>query len=143
MREILATAISDAMFVLEFDVTNLGERPVTITSIGFQYGRWYNPEAFTLMPIKSGLAHHEYKLPKTINHGESVSFMLADEGGSYMAIAELCCEMFGLTRRRLKTLRGRVCPSVGHTSNVVLQTEFRNALKQELKRKRRDLGVQS
>lgn len=132
--------ISDAIFVVSFDFTNLGERPVTITGIGFQHGRWYNRESFTVMPRESGLAH-ERQLPKTIDHGESVGFMLF-ESADGDEVAASPCEQLRLTRMRFENSPRSGAYLCRTFQKCRATDDFREALKQELKRKRWALDAQ-
>lgn len=98
---------------LGINVTNLGERPVTISSIGWIIGHGKGRRVcFQQIPQSSPTNY-----PKRIEYGEEAMFLVDDFStwASYFKSGFL--EEFN--DRDLKTLRLQVHTSVGHIENVV------------------------
>ena len=102
---------------LNFSVTNLGERSVTVISIGWRVGGRKNRK-FAIQPL-TGLSPDQ--CPKKIEYGEMASFMVNfSESPDWMK--EFVKEF--VSDRPLKTLRAQIHTSVGHTENVKPEKEF-------------------
>ncbi len=96
---------------LTFIVTNTGERPVVINSIGWRVGT-RRERRFCLTTNYGGTGD---QLPKTLAHGEKAMFVAMDDSN----IAEFAVDFVkDLSERSLRTLRGQFHTSVGHTETV-------------------------
>ena len=100
---------------LNFNVTNLGERPVTIVSLGWRIGKRKNRK-FAIQPLTQS-SFDQY--PKKLEYGESASFMVFfSERPNWM-------EKFSndfiedISDKTIKTLRAQIHTSVGHTKDVI------------------------
>ncbi len=96
----------DAKEVLRFHITNIGERPVTIDSVGWRIGRGKN--RLHAMQLRSS----PDELPKKIEYGETVSFRIDFSDW----IEEFCKKI--LQDKPVKTLRAQIHTSIGYTENV-------------------------
>ena len=100
---------------LQFRVTNLGERPVTIDSIGWRIGKSKN-KRFALQAL-SPRSPHQY--PKKVGHGETAQFIVYfSESPNWMRdfIADF---VHDVSEKSINTLRAQIHTSVGHSIDVV------------------------
>ena len=102
---------------LVISVTNLGERPVTINSVGWCVGKGRN-RRFALNPSASN------ECPKKLEYGETKSFFTSfAEIPSW--IREFSTDFVQIaTRKHIKTLRAQIHTSVGYTENVIPEENF-------------------
>lgn len=110
---------------LKFTVTNVGERQVTIDSIGWRIGKRKN-KRFALQ-IVSTLSPHNY--PKKIAHGETAQFLVYfSESPNWMRdfIADFVQDV---SDKSINTLRAQIHTSVGHTVDVVPEQSLLEKLK--------------
>ena len=114
-----------ATFVL-FDVTNIGERPVTIASIGWRIGKKKGDRRQCLIPLTGPPGD---RVPKTIAHGERAFFVVLAKG-SEMWIPDFVAQFVNdVSESSIRTLRGQVHTSVGHTETVVPEGNFVDELR--------------
>ncbi len=112
---------------LYIQVTNGGERPVTIISVGWCVGwrvskRWNR--RFAINPTALN------QCPKTLSHGESASFYTSfSEQPDWMRNFSAAF-IKNTTRRHVKTLRVQIHTSVGHTENVIPAESFLKELEE-------------
>ena len=100
---------------LNFNVTNLGERPVTIISVGWRIGKRKNRK-FAIQPLSES-SFSQY--PKKLEHGETASFLVFfSERPNWM---EKFSNEFieDISDKTIKTLRAQIHTSVGYTENVI------------------------
>ena len=96
---------------LNFSVTNLGERPVTIVSVGWRIGSGKSRK----FAIQLLTEFSPDQCPKKIEYGERASFMVnLSEPLNWME--ELAREF--ISDKPIKTLRAQIHTSVGHTEDV-------------------------
>ncbi len=96
---------------LVFDVTNIGERPVTISNVGWSVGRLWNRKfAIQLIPPSSN-----DRCPKKIEYGESAFFVI-----NYADSPDWAAEFVEkiIVSESAETLRARIHTSVGYTKVV-------------------------
>ncbi len=110
---------------LNFNVTNLGERPVTINGIGWRIGKRKNRR--TAIQILSQSSPHQF--PKKIDYGETASFMVIfSECPNWMQ--EFSKDFIkDLSEKSIKTLRTQIFTSVGHIEDVVPEKSFLAGIK--------------
>ena len=110
--------------VILFAVTNIGERPVTITSIGWCVGkRRRKRHAFQSLGTSS-----LRKCPAQIEHGETAQFVV-----SFAEIPTWKQDFARdfLRNYSIKTLRALIHTSVGHTEEVVPGKTLLRSLQEE------------
>jgi hypothetical protein len=110
---------------IAFSVTNLGERPVTIESVGWVIGRGKG-RRFAIQPV-SGPFTSQY--PIEIAHGKGTTFMVSlDEAPNwYREFATGFVQ--DLSGDSLRTLVAQIHTSVGQTIEVHPEKEILDALK--------------
>ena len=98
--------------IVVFNVTNVGERPVTISMIG-----WRIRKRRYLIPLTGPPGD---QVPKTIAHGENAMFIVLVKG-SAMWIPEFIDQVAknDLSESSIRALRGQFHTSVGYSKNVV------------------------
>ena len=100
--------------VVNFRVTNVGERPVTISTIGWCIGKGKRRHYFIQM-LSGVVGDH---LPKKIEHGETATFIvsLSESPDFFEKFAKhVIDENY---TNKLKTIRVLIHTSVGHLENV-------------------------
>lgn len=107
-----------------FDITNLGERPVTINSIGWRIGHWrrwryamQNPSGFTTAGF-----------PKMLAYGEQAFFMVSIDLNPEWAANLIDSFIRSNDPSYIKTLMGQIHTSVG----TVVEAKPEPSLFQEL-----------
>ena len=118
LRLLFRNHISEECLI--FHVTNLGERPVTVNSIGWRLGKRKNRE-FAIQPVTHS---SQDKYPKKIEHGEQALFMV-DFIESQDWIKDFV-ERF-ILNKPIETLRAEIHTSVGYTK--VIKPEKRLLMK--------------
>jgi|SRR5580692_5561138 hypothetical protein len=110
---------------IAFSVTNLGERPVTIESVGWSIGRGKG-RRFAIQPV-SGPFTSQY--PIEIAHGKGTTFMvsLSETPNWYLEFATGFVQ--DLSDESLKTLVAQIHTSVGQTIEIHPEKELVDALK--------------
>lgn len=102
---------------LNFSVTNIGERPVTIVSIGWRIGSGKSRKS----AIQTLTGSSPSQCPKKIEYGEMASFMVNfSESPDWM---KEFVERF-ISDKPIKTLRAQIHTSIGHTEDVKPEKEF-------------------
>jgi hypothetical protein len=114
LREVILGDGSPFQRHLGISVTNLGERPVTINSVGWAVGK-RKQRRFALQPVSGP---HTNQWPIELAHGKSANFMV-----SFLAIPNWPREFAtgfvkDLSDKSLKTLVAQVHTSVGQTVEV-------------------------
>ena len=96
-----------------FDVTNVGERPVIITTVGWVVGK-RKKRKYCIQPL-SGSWTEQY--PAELTHGKNAKFMvsLAGASGWVRGFKEFLDDT---SDQSLKTLRAQVFTSVGQTFEI-------------------------
>lgn len=120
LRILFGTGVREDCLV--FCVTNIGERPVTVNSIGWSIGKGKNRMAS--IQTLSNSSPDQY--PKKIDHGESAMFMVkfAESPGWITEFVERF-----VSDRPLKTLRAQIHTSVRYTEvlkpeeNLIMQLQ--------------------
>jgi len=87
------------------DVTNIGERPVTITGVGWRAGGWRRRKYGS-----QTLGYNSDLLPMELAHGQSAAYRVSLGQAPYWA-SELHSKLLGHTS--LRSLRATVTTSVG------------------------------
>ena len=116
---------SPATECLYIGATNLGERPVTIDSVGWSIGKRKN-RRFAIQTL-SPLSTHQY--PKKIEHGERAQFFIYfTESPNWMRdfVAEFVQDV---SDKSINTLRAQIHTSVGHSIDVVPEQSLLEKLK--------------
>ena len=109
LRLIIGAGLSEEG--LSFNVTNIGERSVTIESIGWCIGRGKNKKH--AIQSLTNLSTDQY--PKKIDHGERASFIV------YFSQAPDWLQVLSgefIKGHSINSLRAQIHTSVGHTENV-------------------------
>jgi hypothetical protein len=111
---------------LSISVTNLGERPVTINSVGWAIGRG-RQRRYCIQPV-SGPFTTQY--PVELAHGKNANFMV-----SFLATPNWLHEFAtgfvkDLSDRSLKTLVAQVHTAVGQTVEVRPESDLLQRLKE-------------
>jgi len=106
-------------------VVNLGDRPVTINSVGWRIGKGKNAR-FCIQPL-TGRYTHQY--PKQLAHGEQATFMV-----SFAEVPDWPKEFAtnfvnDLTPGNIKTLRALVHTSIGQTIEVMPENNLLDKLR--------------
>jgi hypothetical protein len=114
LRVIFAGDGSPAEEQVGFSVANLGDRPVTITSVGWRVGRG-TAARFCVQPL---YGVYTANCPKQLQHGDQATFLV-----SLLALPtwpkDFAKGFVGdLSERNLKTLRALVHTSIGETIEV-------------------------
>src|SRR6266853_1603802 len=112
---------------LGMSVTNLGERPVTINSVGWAVGKW-KARRFAIQPLSGP---HTDQYPIELAYGKCENFMV-----SFLATPNWPREFAtgfvkDLSDKSLKTLVALVHTSVGRTVEVHPEKELLDELKKE------------
>lgn len=120
LRLLVGTGVSQE--ILSFHVTNLGERPITVDSVGWRFGK--GKKKRYLIQTLTGVS--SYSLPKKLEHGEAASFMINFvETPNWMT--DFCKSLS--SRKDIDTLRAQIHTSVGHTENVKPDESFLDELR--------------
>ena len=110
---------------LYFSVTNLGERSVTIDSIGWCIGK-RKSRRFAIQ-ILSSISPHQY--PKKIEHGEKAQFII-DFTESPNWMKDFVTQFIrDVSDKSLNTLRAQIHTSLGHSIDVVPEQSLLEKLK--------------
>ena len=107
---------------LEFSVTNIGERPVNVSSLSWCIGRWKNKRGCIMNPNHLSLN----QLPKKIEYGEMASFVV-DFSESRNWIQDFSRDF--ISKDSIDSLRARIHTSVGYTKYVKPEKELLKRLK--------------
>ena len=106
-------------------VTNLGERPVIISSVDWRVGKRRNRQITADQMILN-------QCPRKLEHGERTSFFISflydpswleRFATNFVRVAD---------KRHIKTLRARIHTSVGRTTNVVPAERFLRVVEREV-----------
>lgn len=108
-----------------FSVTNLGERPVTITSLGWRIGKGRRNQRYGLIPFTDPLSA---EIPKTLNYGEAATFFALEKTDPRWLSDYLTTFIKGDST---ETLRGLVHTTVGYSAVVVPEDGYLRALNEE------------
>ena len=108
---------------LDFDVTNLGERPVTINSIGWRIGKKKNRQHSIQTLTRSTRDNY----PKKIEYGENALFMVEfkDSPDWFTDFVERIIADYPL-----ETLREQIHTSVGYTKVIKPERIFLKKLEE-------------
>ena len=101
--------------IVKFDVTNLGERPVTVSLIGWRIGKGGNRRD-CVIPLTIGPGD---QVPKTLAYGESAQFIVLVKGSEHWIPGFADQFIDDLSERSIRTLRGQIHTSVGHAEIIV------------------------
>ena len=112
--------------ILNFHITNAGQRPVNITGIGWKMGRG-KYKKFAIQTLSTGSPDN---FPKLIAHGESASFVVDLDDNSEI-ITSLAEGIKGV--RDTKTIRTLIYTSIGRPVVVKPEDNFLNRIKEEKK----------
>ena len=96
---------------LSIGVTNLGDRPVTITSVGWAVGKRKN-QRFCVQPVSAPLTSD---CPIELSHGKSANFMVSFQTMPSWPKDFAHGFVRDVSDKNLKTLVARICTSVGQT----------------------------
>ena len=121
----LVSADRPATECLYIGVINLGERPVTIDSVGWHIGKRKN-RRFAIQTL-SPLSTHQY--PKKIEHGEKAQFFIYfTESPNWMKdfVTQF---VHDVSDKSIKTLRSQIHTSVGHSIDIVPEQSLLEKLK--------------
>ena len=103
--------------LIAFNVTNLGERPVTIPNVGWRTGRGRRRQHAVVMTL--GPSGNQF--PITLHRGESATFTMREED-SVEALSDYWDDMikWGMDGESLaKSLRGQIHTTLGHIKTIV------------------------
>jgi len=125
LRELVLGDGSPFQEHLSISVTNLGERPVTINSVGWAVGKGKRRK-FAIQPVNAKYTTH---YPVELTHGKEANFMV-----SFLILPDWCEEFAtkfikDLSDRNLKSLVTQVHTSVGQTIEVKPENGLLEALK--------------
>jgi hypothetical protein len=110
---------------LGISVTNLGERPVTINTVGWAVGKG-KQRRFAIQTVSGP---HTNQFPMELAHGKTANFMVS------FAVTKDWAKQFAdgfirdLSDKRLKTLVAQIHTSVGRTVEVHPEKELLEQLK--------------
>lgn len=105
--------------IVVFQVTNVGDRPVTIIEVGWRMGFIRRRhEVIRLTGVRGD------RTPETISHGASACFVVLTEGGA-LWIPEFVSSF----SHSILSLRGQIHTSVGQTVTVVPPKKIRDELR--------------
>ena len=124
LRLLVSPGIS-AEECLQISVTNSGERPVTIDSIGWCIGKRKN-RRFAIQ-ILSSISPHQY--PKKIAHGERAQFILDFRESPNWMKDFVTQFVHDVSDKSIKTLRSQIHTSVGHSIDIVPEQSLLEKLK--------------
>jgi len=98
---------------VHFNVTNLGERPVTINNIGWRVGKG-KQRRYCIQPVSGPFTSH---YPIELAHGKNATFMvsLQDVPDWMREFAQFAPD---LSDRTMRTLVAQIFTSVGQTIEV-------------------------
>ena len=108
---------------LAIKVTNVGERPVTIGSLGWSIGRRKSRRVCIQTVPPSSPANY----PKRIEYGDEAMYLIHDFPAWASNFKSVFLKEFN--DEGLKTLRLQIHTSVGHTENVVPERNLLDRLK--------------
>lgn len=114
LREVILGDGSPFQKHLGISVTNLGERPVTINSVGWAIGKRKRRE-FALQPVSGP---HTNQWPIELAHGKSANFMVSFLETPHWAREFATGFVKDLSDASLKTLVAQIHTSVGQTVEV-------------------------
>jgi hypothetical protein len=98
--------------VLEFHATNIGDRPVTVASVGWSIGKRKKRRYC----IQTLCGPYSAQYPKVLAHGESASFHVSfDEAPNW---PKKFLEFVDEGHEPIETLRAQFHTSVGHSTEV-------------------------
>ena len=98
-----------------FHITNVGDRPVVITVVGWVVGRWKRNQKHCIQPL-SGPWTRQY--PAELPHGQDVRFMVSLSETPHWA-SDFCKGFIDdPSGRALKTLKAQIFTSVGQIFEV-------------------------
>ena len=111
-------------------VTNLGERPVTISSVSWGIGK---PKRNTLSAIDKNALN---QCPKKLEHGETANFFTPfSPTGESLLLKRLVTSLQINTRKQVKALRVRIHTSVRYTKYVDPDESLLSKLQEVIKSK--------
>ena len=96
-----------------FDITNVGERPVTITTVGWVVGKRKN-RRYCIQPI---FEPGTQQCPVELTHGKNTKLMVSlTKAPSW--VRDFNAFLDDTSDQSLKTLRAQIFTSVGHISEI-------------------------
>ena len=122
LRVSIAEAEAPAAYpsrAIAFNVTNLGERPVTIVRLRWRAGRGPNSreeDAWVHLHMSGD------ETPKTLVYGESATFYVYQQEPGIPWLSNFLTDL--LLENSVSTLRGCVYTSVAHVQTVVPDPDF-------------------
>ena len=108
------------------NVTNLGERPVTVNTVGWAIGKG-KKRRFAIQPLNSS---HSAQYPIELAHGKSASFLVSFDVMPGWKREFATGFVRDLSDESLKTLVAQVHTSVGKTVDVHPRKDLLDALKE-------------
>ena len=108
------------------NVTNLGERPVTVNTVGWAIGKG-KTRRFAIQPLNSP---HSAQYPIALAHGKSASFLVSFDMMPDWKRQFAIGFVKDLSDKSLKTLVAQVHTSVGKTFDVHPRKDLLDALKE-------------
>lgn len=108
------------------NVTNLGERPVTVNSVGWAIGKG-KKRKFAIQPLYSP---HSAQYPIELAHGKSANFLVSFDVTPGWKRDFATGFVRDLSDKSLNTLVAQVHTSVGKTVNVHPRRDLLDALKE-------------
>ena len=108
------------------NVTNLGERPVTVNTVGWAIGKG-KKRRFAIQPLSSP---HSAQYPIELAHGKSASFLVSFDVMPDWKREFATGFVRDLSDKSLKTLVAQVHTSVGKTVEVHPRKDLLDALKE-------------
>ena len=120
LRRIVGDGVSQECLV--FSVTNIGGRPVNVSSLGWCIGRWKNKRGCIMHP--NHLSPNQF--PKKIEYGETASFMV-DFAKSPDWMQDFSRDF--IKQDSIDSLRAQIHTSVGYTKYVKPEKELLKRLK--------------
>jgi hypothetical protein len=110
---------------LAFNVTNVGERPVTINTVGWAVGKRH-ARRLAMQPVSGP---HTSQYPAELSHGRTVNFMVSFDATPNWLREFVTGFVKDVSDSSLKTLVAQVHTSVGQTVEVCPEPELLDALK--------------
>ena len=106
-----------------FSVANLGERPVTISSLGWRIGKRRKKRRYGFIPFTDPLSA---QIPKTLNYGDTATFFVLEKIDANW-LSDYATDF--IKSSPVGTLRGLLHTSVGHAEVIVPEDGFLSALR--------------
>ena len=110
-----------------FDITNVGERPVTITQVGWVVGRM-NKRRYCIQPLSGPWTR---QCPVELTHGQNAQFMVSLSQMPNWARDFSTGFINDPSDKLLKTLKAQVFTSVGQTFEFKPESTLINRLRRD------------